>query len=81
MNLNIPQHLSLKLIRFYQLLLSPMLGPRCRFFPTCSSYAHEAISRFGFFIGMFLTIKRLLKCHPLHQGGFDPVPPCKENPT
>jgi putative membrane protein insertion efficiency factor len=71
--------MALLLICGYQKFLSPLWGPRCRFFPTCSSYAYEAITRFGFFIGMFFTSKRLLKCHPFHEGGFDPVPPCKKN--
>ena len=70
---------ALMLINFYQRVLSPLWGPRCRFFPTCSNYAHGAIKNFGFFIGMFLATKRLLKCHPFHEGGFDPVPSCKEN--
>jgi putative membrane protein insertion efficiency factor len=75
------QKSALMLIRLYQRILSPLWGPRCRFFPTCSSYAHGVITNFGFFVGMFLAIRRLLKCHPFHEGGFDPVPPCKENNT
>ncbi|MCA9507995.1 MAG: membrane protein insertion efficiency factor YidD [Myxococcales bacterium] len=68
----------LLLIRSYQRFISPLLGPRCRFYPTCSSYAYTAFSSGGLFLGMYLTIKRLLKCHPFHEGGFDPVPPCKK---
>ena len=51
-----------------------MLGSNCRFYPSCSSYSLEAISRHGAIIGSYLTLKRVLKCHPYHQGGIDPVP-------
>jgi uncharacterized protein len=61
-------------IRGYQLAISPMLGPRCRFYPTCSCYAHTAIERFGVFRGIWLGIMRLLRCHPFAKGGYDPVP-------
>ncbi|WXS13305.1 membrane protein insertion efficiency factor YidD [Salmonella enterica subsp. enterica serovar Infantis] len=63
------------LIRVYQRLISPLLGPHCRFTPTCSSYGIEALRRFGVIKGSWLTVKRVLKCHPLHPGGDDPVPP------
>ncbi|WP_071783293.1 membrane protein insertion efficiency factor YidD [Leminorella grimontii] len=63
------------LIRGYQLFISPLLGPHCRFRPTCSQYGIEALRRFGMLKGSWLTIKRVLKCHPLHEGGDDPVPP------
>lgn len=63
------------LIRGYQKGISPLLGPHCRFEPTCSSYAILAVQRFGLIKGCWLTIKRVLKCHPLHKGGNDPVPP------
>lgn len=63
------------LIRVYQRLISPLLGPHCRFTPTCSSYGIEALRRFGVIKGSWLTVKRVLKCHPLHHGGDDPVPP------
>lgn len=63
------------LIRLYQWTLSPLLGPNCRFYPTCSHYALEAIERFGFWRGAWLTLKRIGRCHPWHPGGFDPVPP------
>jgi putative membrane protein insertion efficiency factor len=66
--------IALLLIRGYQLGLSPLLGPRCRFYPTCSQYAIEAISRYGILKGAILSSKRLLKCHPFHPGGVDPVP-------
>ena len=62
------------LIRSYQYLLSPFLASSCRYFPTCSQYAIEAISEHGVFKGLFLTIKRLSCCHPWHAGGYDPVP-------
>ncbi|MFZ9128766.1 MAG: membrane protein insertion efficiency factor YidD [Pseudomonadales bacterium] len=61
-------------IRGYQWLISPMIGPRCRFHPSCSHYAIEAIDRHGPIAGGALSLKRLLKCHPLNDGGFDPVP-------
>ena len=62
------------LIKAYQTVLSPMLGPRCRFYPSCSCYAQEAIVRFGASKGTILTLKRICKCHPFHPGGLDPVP-------
>ncbi len=62
------------LVRGYQLLVSPYLGHRCRFWPTCSHYAIEAIERHGSAKGSFLAARRLLKCHPFHEGGIDPVP-------
>jgi putative membrane protein insertion efficiency factor len=61
-------------IRVYQRVLSPLLPNRCRFYPTCSHYAVEAIEKHGVLRGVWLAIKRILKCHPLHPGGFDPVP-------
>ena len=71
--------LALKLLRAYQILISPMLGQSCRFSPTCSSYSMQAIERFGFFKGCWLTARRLLRCHPFNPGGHDPVPekPCQ----
>lgn len=62
------------LIRTYQLLLRPLLGQRCRFHPSCSSYAVAALQRHGTFRGCWLTLRRLMRCHPLNPGGFDPVP-------
>ena len=60
----------------YQQLVSPMLGKRCRFYPTCSSYAIESIENFGVMLGLVKTIQRLCKCHPFHRGGVDyPVKP------
>ncbi len=69
-----PRRLLLWTIRAYQLVLSPLLGPRCRFYPTCSCYAHTAIERFGVFRGTWLGIHRILRCHPFTEGGYDPVP-------
>lgn len=65
-------------LRVYQLCISPFLGQNCRFYPTCSQYAIEAITVHGCIKGLFLTVCRLGKCHPWHPGGFDPVPPEKE---
>lgn len=62
------------MIRGYQRLLSPRMGVNCRFQPTCSQYALEAIDRHGFFKGGWMAVVRLSKCHPLHEGGYDPVP-------
>jgi putative membrane protein insertion efficiency factor len=64
----------LLLIRGYQLLLSPWLGAHCRFYPSCSCYAHTAIERYGALQGAWLGLRRLLRCHPLNEGGYDPVP-------
>jgi putative membrane protein insertion efficiency factor len=66
--------LALAAIRFYQYFISPLLGNRCRFYPSCSHYALEAITLHGVAKGLYLTFKRLLKCHPFHEGGLDPVP-------
>lgn len=63
------------LIRGYQLLVSPLLGPRCRFHPSCSQYALEAIELHGALRGTWLALRRLSRCHPWHAGGYDPVPP------
>ena len=62
------------LIRAYQVALSPLLGPNCRYYPTCSQYAIEALEIHGSLKGTWLTIKRIARCHPWHEGGFDPVP-------
>ena len=64
----------LTLIKFYQSWISPLKPPTCRFVPTCSNYAIIAIEKYGAAKGLFLTIKRLLKCHPFHKCGYDPVP-------
>ncbi|WP_186577355.1 membrane protein insertion efficiency factor YidD [Aquibacillus kalidii] len=62
------------IIKFYQKVISPIKPPTCRFYPTCSHYGLEAFQRFGAIKGLYLTVKRILKCHPFHPGGFDPVP-------
>lgn len=61
-------------IRLYQRVLSPLLGPRCRFYPSCSHYALEAIERHGALRGSWLAGRRIARCHPLNEGGLDPVP-------
>ena len=66
--------LALWLLRGYQVMISPLLGQTCRFSPSCSNYSMQAIERFGFFKGVYLTAARLLRCHPFHPGGYDPVP-------
>lgn len=66
--------LAAALIRLYQLTVSPLLGPRCRFHPSCSHYAREAILRHGVLRGGGLSLARLARCHPWHPGGIDPVP-------
>jgi uncharacterized protein len=66
--------LLIALIRFYRRYLSPLKSPCCRFVPTCSEYALEAIQRYGAAKGGLLAVKRILKCHPFHKGGYDPVP-------
>ena len=71
------RHVLKFLIRAYQLAISPMFGPSCRYYPTCSQYALEAIESHGALRGGWLATRRICRCHPFHQGGFDPVP----NPT
>lgn len=68
------RYLLIGLIRLYQLLLSPIMGNACRFYPTCSSYGIEAIEKHGAIKGSYLTIKRIGRCQPLCKGGYDPVP-------
>ena len=62
------------IVRFYRKRISPLSSPRCRFFPTCSAYALEALEKYGAAKGGWLALRRLLKCHPFHKGGHDPVP-------
>lgn len=71
------KRILLMLIRFYQNYISRFTPPRCRFYPTCSQYGYEAINRFGAIKGTWLTVKRILKCHPFHPGGVDLVPGLK----
>jgi putative membrane protein insertion efficiency factor len=66
--------MMLGIFRFYQVAISPLKPPTCRFYPTCSHYGLEAVTRFGALKGGLLTLKRILKCHPFHPGGFDYVP-------
>ncbi|MBU4317334.1 MAG: membrane protein insertion efficiency factor YidD [Proteobacteria bacterium] len=61
-------------IKFYQYVISPVLGPSCRYFPSCSEYAYQAIAKYGIIKGVFLSAKRILRCHPFCCGGIDPVP-------
>lgn len=65
--------LLIRIIGLYQKHLSPMLGRRCRFYPTCSQYAIQVLSKYGLFIGLFKAIKRIIKCNPFHPGGYDPA--------
>ena len=66
------------LIKVYRLFISPLFPPCCRFRPTCSKYALEAINRFGVLKGSWLSVKRISRCHPFHPGGYDPVPTLEE---
>ena len=66
--------LVLALIGFYRKFISPIKPRCCRFTPTCSEYAYEAFKKYGFFKGLYLSVKRILKCHPFNKGGYDPVP-------
>jgi len=68
------KRLALAAVRFYQLAVSPWLPKACRYYPSCSAYAAEAIDKHGFARGSLFAVKRILRCHPLHEGGYDPVP-------
>jgi putative membrane protein insertion efficiency factor len=70
----IPEYCLRTLIRGYQFTLSPFIGNQCRFHPTCSHYALDALAQHGVMRGVWLTVRRLLRCHPFNPGGFDPVP-------
>ena len=74
-HIRLAQKILIKIIRLYQIMISPFIGARCRFVPTCSCYGIEALKTHGLLKGGWLTLKRVLKCHPLNAGGFDPVPP------
>ena len=68
------KHVLLALIRGYQYLFRPLLGSNCRFYPSCSDYAREAVEKHGALKGGWLALRRILRCHPYHPGGYDPVP-------
>jgi uncharacterized protein len=76
---HLPARLLIGLIRGYRMVVSPMLGPRCRFYPSCSAYALEAIRVHGAARGSWLAARRISRCHPFHPGGLDPVPPARHN--
>jgi len=65
--------LIIGLIKFYRKFISPLKGPSCRFCPTCSQYAMDAINKYGLIKGSYLSIKRILRCHPFNKGGYDPL--------
>ena len=71
--MNLLTYLIIKLIRIYKFLISPLLGDSCRYFPTCSDYSIESLRTYGLFKGLFLSLKRILSCHPWGDGGFDSV--------
>ncbi|HEY2379891.1 MAG TPA: membrane protein insertion efficiency factor YidD [Terriglobia bacterium] len=73
MNLKFTRSLGLTVLKVYKLVVSPWLPPACRFTPTCSEYASEAIGEYGLLRGVVRAAGRLLRCHPLHRGGFDPL--------
>jgi putative membrane protein insertion efficiency factor len=73
--------LLMGLIKIYQWVLSPLVGPNCRYYPSCSCYAHQALERHGVLRGGWLGIKRIARCHPWHPGGYDPVPDTLPNPA
>jgi len=75
------ERLLTSLIRVYRYTLSPLLGANCRFYPSCSAYALEAIERHGPAYGTYLGVRRLLRCHPWHDGGVDPVPLSRHSST
>ena len=68
------KQLLLLIVRFYRCCISPLLPPSCRYYPTCSAYAMEAIERYGAWRGGWMALRRILRCHPFHRGGYDPVP-------
>ena len=78
---NLPKKMALKALRGYQLLVSPLLGPCCRFYPSCSEYSKQAIVAHGVLRGGWLTLRRVARCGPFHPGGYDPVPPGTDTST
>jgi len=73
------KYLLLLVIKFYQFFISPWLGQNCKFHPTCSDYAKQAVNIRGVIIGTFLSCVRIIKCNPFSNGGYDPVPECKKS--
>ncbi len=71
---NLLKRLLCGAIRAYQKFISPLFPPTCRYYPTCSAYAYEAVTKYGPFKGFYLAVRRILRCHPFHEGGYDPVP-------
>jgi len=71
--ITLPRQAAIGLLGVYRLIISPMLGPRCRFVPSCSTYTSEAIRRYGVLGGIWRGLGRILRCHPFHPGGFDPL--------
>ena len=71
--MNFFTYLLIKLIKIYKFFISPLLGNSCRYLPTCSEYSIDALKTFGFFKGIFLSLKRILSCHPWAKGGLDPI--------
>ncbi len=69
-----PAKILIVFIRFYQVLISPALGKNCIYIPSCSQYATQALEKYGFWYGSYLSIRRILRCHPFKQGGHDPLP-------
>ena len=67
------KYILISIIKFYQKFISPLKKPCCRFYPTCSSYALEALKKYGALKGTYLSVKRILKCHPFNKGGYDPL--------
>jgi len=68
------KNITLAFIKFYQYALSPHFPPSCRYYPTCSSYAYDAVMKYGALRGGFMAVRRIIRCHPFHSGGYDPVP-------
>jgi putative membrane protein insertion efficiency factor len=77
----LPARLLIGLISGYRMFVSPLFGPRCRFYPSCSAYALEAIRVHGAAHGSWLAVRRISRCHPFHGGGLDPVPPARASET